>query len=89
MEEVFDNNFEENPLKVIFELRNSSRQMMMEAIYTAIVNNEMGALKSPSPLEEKIEAIETVIKFFVQVEEYEKCNELKKVIDKIKINADY
>lgn len=79
----------DNPLKVIFELRNSSREMMMEAIYLAIVNNEMGALKSPSPIEEKVEAIETVIKFFVELEEYEKCKELKKVIDKIKIDANY
>ena len=33
----------DNPLKVIFELRNSSRELMMEAIYLAIVNNRDGS----------------------------------------------
>jgi hypothetical protein len=89
--ENFDDNFEEleNPMSVISKLKNSSRQLMMEAIYQAIVGNVMGALKNDAPVEEKVEAVETVIKFFVELEEYEKCNELKKVIDKIKIDANY
>ena len=51
----------------------------MELIYKAIVENEMGALNNNTPKEEKIAALETVIRFFIEKEEYERCHELKKI----------
>jgi hypothetical protein len=56
---------------------------MMELIYKAIIENEMGALNNSTPVEEKIAALETVIKYFVEKEEYERCHELKKIISNI------
>jgi hypothetical protein len=46
----------------------------------------MGALENNTPIEEKIEALQTVIRFFIEREEYERCHELKKIIDKIYVN---
>jgi hypothetical protein len=43
----------------------------------------MGALKHEAPLEDKIEGVQTVLNFFKEREEYEKCIELKKIIDKL------
>ena len=63
----------------IEQLKSSSKEIMMELIYKAIVENEMGALNNNSPKEEKIAALETVIRFFIEKEEYERCHELKKI----------
>jgi hypothetical protein len=56
---------------------------MMELIYKAIVQNEMGALQNDVPTDEKIEALQTVIRYFSEREEYEKCSDLKQIINKI------
>ena len=63
----------------IEQLKSSSKEIMMELIYKAIVENEMGALNNNTPKEEKIAALETVIRFFIEKEEYERCHELKKI----------
>lgn len=67
----------------IEELKMSSKDLMMDMIYRALINNEMGALKSEASLKDKIEAISTVINHYVMKEEYEKCHELKKIIYKL------
>ena len=70
----------------IEQLKTSSKEIMMDLIYKAIIKEEMGALENNTPIEEKIEALQTVIRFFIEREEYERCHELKKIIDKIYVN---
>jgi len=79
---------EENPeesRKFIKRLQEGSKEDMMEAMYSSIINDKMGALKHDGSLEEKIEGIKTILKFFNDIEDYEKCKELKKIIDKMSV----
>lgn len=61
----------------------SSKDTMMNMIYRAIIENEQDALSSNTPTEEKMGALTNVLKYFESVEEYEKCLNLKKIMDKI------
>ena len=42
------------------------------------------AINSNTPPEEKLQALNNVIQYFVESEEYEKCYNIKKIIDKIR-----
>lgn len=79
---------EENPeesRKFIKKLHEASKEDMMDAMYFSIVNGKMGALKHDGSVEEKIEGVKTVLKFFKESEDYEKCKELQKIIDKMSV----
>lgn len=67
----------------IESLRDNSKQTMMNMIYNAVINGEEKAIKSNSPNEEKVAALNNILNFFVECEEYEKCSNIKKIIDKI------
>ena len=67
----------------IGDMKSESRQMMMDVVYTSIINNEYGVVSSLSKLDTKVGAIKHVLEFFEELEDYEKCAALKKVIDKI------
>ena len=75
----------EESRKFIKKLHEGSKEDMMEAMYSSIVNGKMGALKHDGSIEEKIEGVETVLKFFKDNEDYEKCKELQKVIKKMSV----
>jgi hypothetical protein len=75
--------YENNETKFIKKLHESSREDMMELIYSSIVKDKMGALKHGAPIKEKIEGVQSVLNFFKEREEYEKCVELKKILDKL------
>lgn len=60
------------------------QESMMNSVYNAVVNEEELALKSSTDPLEKIEALTSILNFFVKIEEYEKCSNIKKIIDKIK-----
>mgnify|MGYP000226648718 FL=1 len=79
----FEVNNSVESIAFIEKLKSSSKEIMMDLIYKAIIENEMGALNNNTPKEEKIAALETVIKYFVEQEEYERCHELKKIIRNI------
>lgn len=68
----------------IENLRESSRDAMMNMIYNAVINEEDKAIAADTPTDQKLEALNNVIKYFVETEEYEKCYNIKKIIDKIK-----
>jgi protein-arginine kinase activator protein McsA len=68
----------------IESLRDNSKQTMMNMIYNAVINGEEKAIKSDSPPKQKVEALNNILNFFVKREEYEKCSNIKKIIDKIK-----
>ena len=75
--------YENREIKFIKKLQESSREDMMELIYNSIIKDEMGALKHNAPIEDKIEGVQSVLNFFKEREEYEKCTELKKIIEKL------
>lgn len=75
--------YENNEIGFIKKLKESSTEAMMEIIYNSIVKDKMGALKHDAPLSTKIEGVQSVLEFFKQREEYEKCAELKKILDKL------
>lgn len=76
----------EESRKFIKKLHEASKEDMMDAMYFSIVNSRMGALKHNGSLEEKIEGVKIVLKFFSDKEDYEKCKELKKIIEKMSGN---
>lgn len=65
-------------------LREDSKETMMNMIYNAVVNGEEKALKSETDPKEKVNALTSILNFFIGLEEYEKCSNIKKIIDKIK-----
>lgn len=75
----------EESRKFIKKLHEASKEDMMEAMYFSIVNGKMGALKHDGSIEEKIEGVKTVLKFFKENEDYEKCKELQKIINKMSV----
>jgi hypothetical protein len=75
----------EESRKFIKKLHEASKEDMMDAMYSSIVNGKMGALKHDGDIEEKIEGVKTVLKFFKENEDYEKCKELQKIIDRLSI----
>ena len=81
MDELEEHEYDET--KFIKKLQESSTDEMMDLIYNSIVNERMGALKHNAPIEDKIEGVQKILDFFKEREEYEKCLELKKIIDKL------
>jgi hypothetical protein len=75
--------YENNNTKFIKKLHDSSREDMMELVYKSIIEDDMGALKHDAPVEDKIEGVYSVLNFFKEREEYEKCLELNKIINKL------
>ena len=73
-----------NPLQFFNRLNNLSKDQFMELLYRALIDKKMGALENTETARErKIEAINTLIKWFEEREEYEKCNCLKNIIQSI------
>lgn len=72
-----------NQDKFINQLLMSNRETMMNMIYKAIVENKMGALEANVPREQKIEGLNNLLSWFESREEYEKCGQLKNIIEKI------
>ena len=79
-----DQDFNWNSITYIYGMRYTSRNMMMDLVYKAIIENAHIVLKSDTSSERKIEAINHILEFFEGIEQYEKCAALKKIIDKIK-----
>ena len=75
---------EKNDSNRIDKLRKGSKETMMNMIYNAVVNEEERALKSETDPDEKVLALTNILNFFLGLEEYEKCSNIKKIIDKIK-----
>jgi len=75
----------EESRKFIKKLHEASKEDMMDVMYSSIVNGKMGALKHDGTIEEKIEGVKTVLNFFKENEDYEKCKELQKIIKKLSI----
>tara|TARA_R110002096_G_scaffold369913_1_gene563376 strand:- start:958 stop:1233 length:276 start_codon:yes stop_codon:yes gene_type:complete len=79
-----DYDFNWNSITYIYGMRHKSRGMMMDVVYKAIIENASLVLNSNTHKHNKISAIRHILEFFENIEQYEKCAELKKIIDKIK-----
>jgi len=79
-----DAGFNWNSITYIYGMKHASRNMMMDVVYKAIIENAKLVLHSDTSKTRKIEAIRYILEFFENIEQYEKCAELKKIIDKIK-----
>ena len=67
----------------ITNLVENSKDAMMNMVYKALMSNEQEALNSNTPIDEKLEALKNVLCYFENTEEYEKCFNIKKIMDKI------
>ena len=56
---------------------------MMEMVYETIMVNVDDAIKSETPIDEKLKALTSIIKYFEDLEAYEKCANIKKIIEDI------
>lgn len=75
--------FEDMRLNFIKGNEITSKQKMMDLMYVAITEEKMGALQHDAPVTEKINGVQTILNFFKENEEYEKCAELKKIINEL------
>lgn len=80
----FDNGDDWNSMDYIRDMKEGSKGIMMDVVYKSVINNELGVLRADTPNIGKIAAIQHILDFFESTEDYEKCLELKKIIDKIK-----
>lgn len=62
---------------------NNIENTMMEMVYDTIMVNMDDAIKSETPIDEKLKALISIIKHFEDLEEYEKCANIKKIIENI------
>lgn len=76
--------FESKKVNFVTDPGFTSKLSMMDLMYDAIVENKMGALKHSGPILEKIEGVQSILTFFESIEDYEKCIELKKIINKLR-----
>jgi len=78
-----DDTYEGNDSNRIENLQEGSKETMMNMIYNAVINDEDRAIKSNTDPLEKVEALTNILNFFKGCEEYEKCSNIKKIIDKL------
>jgi hypothetical protein len=60
-----------------------SESTMMNMVYDALINHTEKAIYNNVPSDEKVEALTNVLKYFEAIEEYEKCHDIKNIIQKI------
>lgn len=78
-DDILDGN---NPNQFFSYLATLNKAQMMEITYRALIEKKMGALQDGNvPRETQIEALDILIKWFESREEYEKCHNLKKIIE--------
>lgn len=64
-------------------LRETNYDEFMNRLYEALTGEFKEAIHDNSPVEEKTQAIWTMIKHFEKTESYEKCANLKKLVDEL------
>ena len=78
-DDILDGNI---PNQFFSYLATLNKAQMMEITYRALIEKKMGALQDGNvPRETQIEALDILIKWFESREEYEKCHNLKKIIE--------
>jgi hypothetical protein len=72
-----------NRIEQLLRLKTEDPEKFAIAAYSIITTLSKEALSDPTPKEEKVRAIDKLIKWFEKMEEYEKCGELLKLKDLI------
>jgi hypothetical protein len=67
----------------LIHLRQTDYDAFMNRLYEALTGEFKDALYDTSPIEEKSQAVWSMIKHFEKQEEFEKCASLKKMIEEI------
>lgn len=60
----------------LLELREKDYDAFIDKLYETIVADDQAALEDPTDVSEKLAAIETLIKYYENAEEYERCGKL-------------
>ena len=82
------NGFGEDFLRsLLLTLEQSDFKQYMDLSYHVIMQSPSAVLKRNDPTEDKIKSINGLIKYFENIEEYEKCNNLQKLKSMIFINS--
>lgn len=71
----------------LVHLRQTDYDGFMNRLYEAITGEFKEVLHDQTPVEEKSQAIWTMIKHFEKTEEFEKCADLKKLADELDIKS--
>jgi len=66
-------------LAELVSLRHTDFDAFMELLYSALQNELKGAIFDATPLEEKRQALGSMIEYFSDKEEYEKCAVLRDI----------
>ena len=74
----------EDILLELIILRETDYDAFMDRLYDALAGEFRSIAHDKSPVTEKREAIWTMIKYFESKEQYEKCADLKKLVEEIK-----
>jgi hypothetical protein len=67
----------------LLELKAKDYDKFMDKLYEALTGEARDALYSQDPASEKKKALWTMIQYFQDKEEFEKCAELKKMADSL------
>ena len=82
-------NKDENPfddpdfMSFMMSMKKMSQDRMMEMSYDLLINHVQSAVLHDAPAEDKMRAIDKVILYFENREEYEKCASLKEIKSKL------
>lgn len=79
----FDDNISSERRRILASYEEGSKDTMMNIVYKALMEGEQQAITSNTPVDEKLKALKNVLGYFEKTEEYEKCHNIKKIIDKI------
>jgi hypothetical protein len=73
----------QSALVSLVKLRYTDYDAFMERLYEALRGDFKDAIHDLTPVEGKQQALATMIEYFQDKEEYEKCSELKKIKDSL------
>jgi hypothetical protein len=66
-------------LAKLVSLRHTDFDAFMELLYSSLQNELKGAIFDATPMEEKRQALDSMIQYFSDKEEYEKCAVLRDI----------
>jgi hypothetical protein len=71
-------------LMELIVLREQNYELFMDKLYEALSGEFRGMVHDTSPIEEKLQALDSIRVHFQEREEYEKCAEIKKMTEELK-----
>ena len=73
----------EDLIRKIEELKKTDLDSYYNLVFESITGFPEDAIEDDSPKKNKVAALNKLIDYFEQKEEYERCHELKKLLDRI------